>query len=204
MKPLEVILLSGGVESSTLLHLDHDEYCVKPLFVDYGQRAAEREYEAAQQQCGIFGLSLLRLDMSPVGRAFRAQQHHALHVPIPHRNLVILSVGLSYASQHGAERLCLALNAEDTHTYASAAAPFVDRFQSLAQTLEPIAISTPLIDKTKADIVRMGQAIGMEYADTYSCLLGYERHCGLCPQCKNRKAAFVMAGVGEPKDFYTH
>ena len=198
----EIILLSGGIESTTLLHILHDQVELHAVFVDYGQRAADQESQAALAQCKVLGLTLFKLDMSSVGHAFRAGQSKKLHVPVPHRNLVVLSLGISYAAQLNAQRVNLAVNFEDTLAYPSASQTFLDQFRALAQTLGAFDIATPLIALSKPEIIQRGVELGIDYRHTYSCLLGYDKHCGVCPQCLHRRNAFNSAGVSEPENFY--
>lgn len=198
----EVILLSGGVESTTLLHMQYTQSDLHPVFIDYGQRAATQEYHAATTQCTQLGLTLKKLDMAQVGHDFREGQSQKLHVPLPHRNLIALSLGLSYATQINAERVFLALNLEDTQAYPSASETFITQFQALASLLGSIKISTPLRTLTKAQIIQQGVTLGVDFQTTYSCLLGYPLHCGHCPQCKHRIAAFKVAGMSENSGFY--
>ena len=198
----EIILLSGGIESTTLLHILHHQTEMHAVFVNYGQRAAVQEYEAALAQCTALGLALMKLDMSLVGGAFRAGQSNKLHVPIPHRNLVVLSLGISYAAQLNIQRVNLAVNLEDTLAYPSASQGFLDQFRSVAQTLGDFDLATPLSTLSKAEIIQRGVALGIDYRNTYSCLLGYDKHCGACPQCLHRRRAFNSAGDSEPENFY--
>lgn len=198
----EVILLSGGIESTTLLHRQYMQSELHPVFIDYGQRAGEQEHQAALAQCTQLGLKLKKLDMAQAGHDFREGQSKKLHVPIPHRNLIALSLGLSYATQMGAERVYLALNLEDTLAYPSASEAFISQFQALAHVLGKVIIATPLSTFTKAQIIQQGVMLGVDYQKTYSCLLGYPLHCGHCPQCQHRLAAFKAAGVNEPSGFY--
>ena len=198
----EVILLSGGIESTTLLHIQHTQSELHPVFIDYGQRAGSQEHQAALAQCAQLGLKLKKLDMAQTGHDFREGQSKKLHVPLPHRNLIALSLGLSYATQIEAERVYLALNLEDTLAYPSASEAFITRFQALASVLGKVSIATPLSTYTKAQIIQRGVALNVNYQQTYSCLLGYPQHCGHCPQCQHRMNAFREAGVGEPSGFY--
>ncbi|MEJ2685802.1 MAG: 7-cyano-7-deazaguanine synthase [Gammaproteobacteria bacterium] len=193
-----IVLLSGGIESTTLLHQERQRHAPVGLFVDYGQRGAARERRAAQTQCDRLGVVLRELNMGTVGEAFREGLDRRLHVPLPHRNLVVLSLGLSFADNHGARRLALALNREDADSYASASNDFLEGFRTLARTLSPIEIATPLIALSKAEVIVLGTALGVGFADTYSCLLGYPQHCGSCPQCLKRRAAFEAAGQRDP------
>lgn len=189
-----VLLLSGGIESSVVLAREAHNPVV-PLFVDYAQRAAKREYQAAAAQCKRHGLALQRLDMSCIGDAFRAGREHKLHVPLPHRNLVALALGLSFAANIGASRLLLALNREDTFAYASASLAFIDRFSALAQTLGEFSVETPLVTSSKVEVIVEGKRHNVDFAQTWSCLLGYAMPCRRCNQCRSRAAAFAAAGV---------
>ncbi len=197
-----VCLLSGGIESTTLLHRLARRGQVAPLFIDYGQRAAAQEWRAASWQCARLGLEPVRLDMAAVGEAFRAGQSQRFHVPLPHRNLVALSLGLSYGSQIGAARIAIALNRDDLHAYPSAAPGFLQAFGDMAASLEPIELVTPLAALSKAQVVAEGIALGVDFAQTYSCLLGHALHCGRCPQCEKRRAAFAAVGSPEADTAY--
>ncbi len=201
---LEVILLSGGIESTTLLYLQQRENQIIPVFVDYGQRAASQELTSASAQAQKLKLELISLDIAEAGAAFRARQERKLHVPMAHRNLVILSLGFSFAAQAKAQRLSLALNWEDTQTYASATKKFINHFQKLAAELENIEIAAPFTEMTKEKVILLGKNLNIDFAQTYSCLLGYARHCGACSQCLKRRAAMLAAGLAEPLGFYRH
>lgn len=199
---LEVILISGGIESTTLLYLQHPANQVIPVFVNYGQRAALQELANATAHVQALKLELITLDISNAGATFRARQDRKLHVPMAHRNLVLLSLGFSFAAQAKAHRLSLALNWEDTQTYASATVEFIRHFQTLTRPLENLEIATPLIEMTKEKIILLGKNLNIDFTQTYSCLLGYARHCGACPQCLKRRTAMLRAGLAEPPAFY--
>ena len=190
-----VLLLSGGLESSVLLAMEAPG--VFPVFIDYAQRAVKREYAAAQSQCARHGLALRRLDLSQVGDSVRATQEHKLHVPLPHRNLVALALGLSYATAIGASRLLLALNRDDREAYPSATTGFVEGFAALACQLGEVKPETPVADLGKAEVVAMGARLNVDFARTWSCLLGYAMPCQRCSQCRARAAAFASAGIND-------
>jgi 7-cyano-7-deazaguanine synthase len=203
MESASVLLLSGGVESVTLLHQLADAgEAVQALFIDYGQRAAAHERAAAEGNCARLGVELVALDLAQVGEVFRRGQERKAHVPLPHRNLVALSLGMSYATNLGAARLYLAANMEDTVDYASSSHAFLAQFRLMCGLLGDVQLATPVIGLTKTEIVARGMSLGVDYATTYSCLLGYPLHCGRCPQCVKRRAAFHEAGYEEPEGFY--
>lgn len=192
----ELVLLSGGIDSVTLLHLKHSEGAqLYALFIDYGQRAGREELRAASIHSAALGVPLQRLDMAAVGDAFRAGQTQRLHVPLPHRNLVALALGMSYAAQIGATCLHLALNRDDAGAYPSASPLFVEGFNNMAHSLGDIAVHTPLAELNKAQVIELAIKLGINLRDTYSCLLGYAKPCGYCPQCLQRRAALQAAAA---------
>lgn len=203
MESASVLLLSGGVESITLLHqLAGQGEMVQALFIDYGQRAAVYERAAAETHCEQLGVELVPLELAQVGDVFRRGQERKAHVPLPHRNLVALSLGVSYATNLGAQRLYLAANQQDTVEYASSSHAFLAQFRMVCGLLGDVQLATPLIGLSKTEIVARGMNLGVDYATTYSCLLGYPLHCGRCQQCVRRRAAFHEAGYVEPEGFY--
>lgn len=199
-----VLLASGGVESTALLYQEHAAgRPLRALWIDYGQRAARSERACVEFHCERLNIPLARLDLAALGAIFRAEAAHDFHVPLPHRNLVALALGFSFASAVRARALVLALNRDDTQDYASAGAAFLSQWRALGAALEPgVETQTPLIALTKAEVVCAGDALGVPWQHTYSCLLGHAPHCGRCPQCRKRRAAFAVAGVPEPADFY--
>lgn len=198
-----IILVSGGVESVTLLHAQARRARVVPLFVDYGQRAVGPERRVVRAQCRSLGLEAVELDLSRTGRRFQGDRPLKAHVPLPHRNMVLLALAFSYGARIGARQIHLALNRADTQAYPSAGNPFLEGFRAMAGTLEPgVELCTPFIGLDKAQVLLLGRSLGLDFTITYSCLLGHPRHCGVCPQCRNRRAAFRAAELTEPEGFY--
>jgi 7-cyano-7-deazaguanine synthase len=194
-----LILASGGVETATLLHqaaAAGDR--VQGVFLDYGQRPADMERRGARAQCRATGAPLECLDMAGLASAFQGEDERQYHIPLPHRNLVALALGLSLADKRAADRLWVGLTADDGAVSPSASAPFLHRFAELAAELGPVAVEAPLLSLSKAAVVGEGLALGVDFGRTYSCLLGYAQPCGSCPQCRKRAAAFAAAGLAEP------
>jgi len=194
-----VVLVSGGVDSTVLLHHQHahsrlDGTRVFPLFLDYAQRAARFEREAADWHCRQLGLSLHAIDLAQLGESFRAGQALKRHVPLPHRNLVALSVALSYLELVRGSALSFGIIQDDTDGYPSASLAFLESFRVMAQTLGPVRIDAPLVSWNKATVVQEGQRLGVDFRRTYSCMLGLDPHCGRCSQCQRRFA--VLGGLG--------
>jgi 7-cyano-7-deazaguanine synthase len=196
--PSTVLLVSGGVDSAVLLYrlaerARAQELRVLPLFVGYAQRAAHLERAAAEWHCGHLGLNLFTLDVASVGEAFRRPLSVKPHIPVPHRNLVVLSLALSYASVAGASALALGVIRDDIDGYPSASLPFLEAFRQLASTLAPVSFETPFVDWSKAQVVAEGVRLGVDFNRTYSCMLGREQHCGRCTQCQGRALALKRA-----------
>jgi 7-cyano-7-deazaguanine synthase len=206
MEKVAILLLSGGVESVTLMHqLVNAGEPVQAVFIDYGQRAAKQERAASTEHCEHLGVELVPLDLSGAGEQFRNVQNAQAarpHVPMPHRNLVAISLGLSYATALGSPRLYLATNREDAAAYPASSYLFLTQFRVLAGILGAVTLATPYIDMSKAQVIARGVALGIDYATTYTCILGYPAHCGRCIQCIARKEAFAAAKISEPAVFY--
>jgi 7-cyano-7-deazaguanine synthase len=198
-----VLLVSGGIESTTLLaELVDSGTALQGLFLDYGQRGAKLEREAAAEHCDRLGVELVCFDLASVGEQFRNVQTRKPHVPIAHRNLVALSLALSYATSLESGRVYIGVNRADTSAYPSASHLFLAQFRVVAGVLGAVQVVTPYIDVTKAEIIQRGTSLGIDYATTYSCMVGYAIHCGRCTQCVNRRQAFAHVGIEEPADFY--
>lgn len=204
MAQRSLVLLSGGVDSSTLLAREVKEgFDGVPLHVDYGQRGARMERLSCEAQAGVHGLVLEVLDASSLGHGFRQRARKDRDIPFPHRNLVILAIALSYAHERYCTRICLSVNRDDTQDHPAATEAFVESFRGMAATLDKrFEIATPLIAHQKHEVVLLGAGLGVDFSKTYSCFLGGEPHCGTCGQCVIRKAAFSRAGIVEQEGFY--
>jgi len=200
-----LVLLSGGVDSSTLLAREVKEgFEVVPVHIDYGQRGARMERLSCEAQANAHGLALESLDASALGGGFRARARKDRDVPFPHRNLVILAIALSYAHERASTRICLSINRDDTEDHPAATEAFIDAFRAMAVTLDKrFEIATPLIGLRKHEVVLLGVSLGVNFSTTYSCLVGGDHHCGACAQCLARKRAFSLAGLPEPAGFYS-
>jgi len=192
------VLVSGGLDSSVLLYRAHeaaraDHTRILPLFVDYAQRAARQEQRAAEWHTRHLGLSLQVLQMPRVGEAFRSAETLKRHIPLPHRNLVVLSLALSYAQIARCAALAIGVIRDDVDGYASASSAFLSAFRTLSATLGSVRIETPLIDLSKSGVAIEATRLGVELGRTYSCMLGRDEPCGRCSQCQGRDAALADA-----------
>lgn len=201
------LLLSGGIESAVLLaQLKHAGQQPVPLFAHYSQRGAEAEHAAASAACAAFGLAQPQLiDLRAEGGAH--QRINRLHVPLPHRNLALLSLALGWASTLDCSAVALGLNRDDfgkdaefaaagAVRYTTGTREFVDAFTSVAAVVAPeVAITLPQAQMSKAEVIREGLRLGVPLQTTYSCMRGRRVHCGSCLQCRARRQAFADAGL---------
>ena len=199
----DLLLLSGGIESAALLRRwCADNRPVIAAWADYGQRNAARERAAVRALAEAEGVRLETVETGALREAFTRRSDWVGHVPLPQRNLLILALAVNLAQHHGAGRILLALNREDAGHGPGSGAAFLQDFGSLAARLVPgLSVAAPLQELGKADIIRRGAQDGVPWRLTWSCLLGQERHCGRCPQCHARQAAFTAAGVPDPTDY---
>lgn len=217
-----VVLLSGGLDSATVLAIARNEgYDVHALVVDYGQRH-RHELEAAKnlaQAAGVpfrvmpldlrvFGGSALTDDIDvPHGRDESEMQEDIPVTYVPARNLIFLSLALGFAETIGAKDLFLGVNAVDYSGYPDCRPEFLTAFQACANLATkagvqgpPFAIHAPLVDLTKAEIIQRGVQLGVDYGKTHSC---YDPDpqglaCGTCDSCVLRRRGFEAAGVPDP------
>lgn len=223
-----VVLLSGGLDSATVLAMVRDEgYMAHALSFRYGQRhaieleAAARvakaygacEHRVIDIDLAAFGGSALTDDIPvPKGRDTAAMEAGIPITYVPARNTVFLSFALAYAEVLGARDIFIGVNALDYSGYPDCRPDFIAAFEEMAnlatkagvEGLEagepPIRILTPLIDMTKGQIISCGAALGVDYGLTISC---YDPDpaglaCGDCDSCLLRKKGFAEAGAIDP------
>ena len=219
-----VVLLSGGLDSATVLAVAHRQgYSAHALTIAYGQRhSAElgaaslvaaalgaKEHRFMNLDLRAFGGSALTADV-PVPRD-RDESAMATGIPItyvPARNTVFLSLALAWAEVLGAFDIFVGVNAVDFSGYPDCRPEFVRAFEALANLATRAGVEkkgafrvhAPLIDLTKAEIIRLGAALGVDYGLTHSC---YDPEtdgaaCGHCDSCQLRRDGFVAAGVPDP------
>jgi 7-cyano-7-deazaguanine synthase len=213
-----LVVLSGGLDSTVCMALAADEFDSAPLALtfDYGQRH-HIEVERAAAVAGHFGAEhlIVRLDTSAWGGS--ALTDRSIDVPIagstdgipptyvPARNSIFLAVALGIAEARGLDAIWMGVNAVDFSGYPDCRPEFIDAFRNVAATGQkrgvegnPIVIRTPLIDLTKADIVRLAVARSAPLSLTWSCYRGDDRPCGNCDACLLRAKGFDQAGVDDP------
>ena len=215
-----IILFSGGLDSTTCLALSHsmgfESYA---LSVEYGQRhtaeleAARRiaiamgahEHRIAHISLGEFGGSALTDLSIPIPENTPSTSIPVTYVPA--RNTIMLSMALGWADILQAQHIFIGVNAVDYSGYPDCRPVFITAFQHLANVAtragaegHPLTIHAPLINLSKAEIIRQGIALGVDYGMTVSCYQADDegRACGRCEACNLRKSGFITAGVQDP------
>ena len=219
-----VVLLSGGLDSSTVLAMALERgYSVTALTFEYGQRH-DRELDCARmiaERMGVAEHAVVDLDFgtllnSSLTDASRSIPDRAVaNVPgdipstyVPARNVIFLSVGAAIAESMGAEAVFIAANALDYSGYPDCTPEFMEAFQRALDVGtkrgiegEAVRIEAPLIDMSKADIVREALRLSVPLELTWSCYRGGEKACGACDSCRLRLKGFQEAGAEDPLDY---
>ena len=219
-----IVLLSGGLDSATTAAIARDGgFELYALSFDYGQRhrheleAARRvaaalntrEHRVIKIDLAQFGASALTTDAAvPKDRSDEQMQTGIPITYVPARNTVFLSLALAYAEVTGAADIFIGVNALDYSGYPDCRPEFVEAFERLANLATKAAVEqeialkvhAPLLTLTKAEIIRRGIALGVDYSLTHSCYDpdGTGRACGRCDSCLLRKKGFAEAGVSDP------
>ena len=215
-----VALLSGGLDSATVVAIAQSQgfdcYC---LSVEYGQRHVA-ELAAAQRVVTALGAKqhrVLHMDMNQFGGSALTDTDIAVPVDgvqsgipityVPARNTIMLSLAMAWAEVLDATDIFVGVNAVDYSGYPDCRPEFIQAFETMANLATKAAVEgrkltihAPLIAMTKAEIIRTGQNLGVDYGLTVSCYQADEegRACGVCDSCRLRREGFAAAGVPDP------
>lgn len=208
-----VILLSGGIDSTTTLYFAKKQgYKCYALIFDYGQRhkrevrsavavakCAKVTYRIIKIALPWGGSSLLDKKMKiPVGRSLKEITQGIPSTYVPARNTIFLSFALSYAEAIGAEVIFIGANVIDFSGYPDCRPSFYHAFQKVIKEgtkKKKIKVLTPLINMTKAQIIRLGMKLKAPLELTWSCYQGGRRPCGVCDSCRLREKGFSQLGI---------
>lgn len=222
-----VVLVSGGIDSSTLLYKMYVEgYDCWPLTIIYGQKH-KKEVDAAIEVCRsisevmydrwkvvdigevseLLSSSLTNIDENvPVGEYTPESQASTV---VPNRNLILLSIAAGYAAsivkgyEYNEAIVAYAAHRNDYTVYPDCRPEFVIAANCaiMKGTDNVVSVAAPFVDLSKIDIIRVGKKLNVPYELTYSCYNGGIEHCGICGTCHERKLAFEHAGVCDPTDY---
>jgi 7-cyano-7-deazaguanine synthase len=220
-----VVLLSGGLDSATCLAIARQAgYACHCLSVDYGQRHAA-ELQAAARVAAALGATeqrVIHLDMAQFGGSALTDARIAVPITglapgipvtyVPARNTIMLSLALGWAEILGARAIFVGVNAVDYSGYPDCRPAFIQAFEAMANLAtkaavegHPLHVHAPLIDLSKAEIVRRGSALGIDYGLTVSCYQADDqgRACGVCDACRLRREGFAAARLADPTRYRT-
>src|SRR5690606_3146996 len=214
-----VVLVSGGLDSTTVLAIARNQgYDCYTVSFDYGQRhraellAAERTARAL----GSVQHKVVSLDLRTIGgsaltdESIAVPEEETSGIPItyvPARNTVFLSIALGWAEVLGADDIFIGCNAVDFSGYPVCRPEYIAAYETMANLAtragvegHRLRIQAPLIDMTKAEIIRQGLALGVDYGLTVSCYQANDQGeaCGKCDSCRLRRTGFEQAGVADP------
>jgi 7-cyano-7-deazaguanine synthase len=217
-----VVLFSGGLDSATTLAIAHSlGFKSYALSVHYGQRHAA-ELDAARRIAAALGAHehrIMGIDLAGIGGSALTDMDVAVPlrategIPVtyvPARNTLLLSLALGWAEVVGAQDIFVGVNAVDYSGYPDCRPEFIEAFERLAQLAtkagvegRQFTIRAPLIKMSKAEIIRTGHELGVDYSMTVSCYQADEhgRACGKCDSCRLRAAGFVDAGLPDPTPY---
>ena len=208
-----IIIYSGGLDSTTLLYEEQARIALAVTF-DYGSNHAAREIACARHHCQSLGIEHLVIPLDFMGRYFHSSLlEGAQAIPegdyddtnmhstvVPFRNGIMLAIACGLAEDRGLARVLIANHSGDHALYPDCRSAFVNAMDAVMQagTYNGVCLAAPYTHLTKGDIVRRGAALGVDYAQTYSCYRGGEQHCGTCGTCHERREAFASAGIPDP------
>ena len=214
-----IVLLSGGLDSATVLAMAQAQgFDCRTLAVSYGQRHSA-ELDAARRLSKLLGARehrQMNVDLARIGGS--ALTDHTIAVPeaptpgipstyVPARNTLFLSLALGWAEVSGAQDIFIGVNAVDYSGYPDCRPAFIAAFEALAGLATragveggPLRIQAPLINLSKADIIRTGASLGVDYSQTVSCYQADSEGaaCGRCDSCRLRREGFAAAGMVDP------
>lgn len=211
-----LIILSGGMDSVTLLYDRKDEIAVAVTF-DYGSNHNKREEEFAKYHCEKLGIEHIIIPLTFIHDYFKSsllegssaipdghyEDETMKSTVVPFRNGIMLSVACGITESRELEKVLIANHFGDHAIYPDCRKGFIDAMSEAMRngTYKGITIDAPYTNITKTDIAKIGKSLGIDYSKTYSCYKGGEKHCGKCGTCVERKEALRDAGIEDPTEY---
>ena len=211
-----VIIVSGGMDSITLLYDNKDEIALGISF-DYGSNHNAREIPFAKMHCERLGIKHITINLDFMHQYFKSslldgaeaipEGHYAddnmKSTVVPFRNGIMLSIAIGIAESNNLDQVFIANHGGDHTIYPDCRPEFINAIDAAATagTYNNVKVVAPYTKITKSDIARIGKKLGIDYTETWSCYKGGEVHCGKCGTCVERKEALAEAGI-EDKTIY--
>ena len=210
MKKNSVIIVSGGMDSITLLY-DHKDEIALGISFDYGSNHNAREIPFAKMHCERLGIKHITINLDFMHQYFKSslldgadaipEGHYAddnmKSTVVPFRNGIMLSIAIGIAESNNLDQVFIANHGGDHTIYPDCRPEFIKAIDSAANagTYNNVKVIAPYTQITKSDIARIGKKLGIDYTETWSCYKGGEKHCGKCGTCVERKEALSEAGI---------
>jgi 7-cyano-7-deazaguanine synthase len=219
MSKSAVIVISGGMDSSVLAHyLKVQGYLLKAMTIDYGQKHASREIEAAIFQSQFLGIEHRVVDLKSLTPLFGESSLTNMETDIPsghytadsmkatvvpNRNMIILSVAAAFAISNKFDFVAYAAHAGDHTIYPDCRPEFAQALNSALELADwhKVSLLRPFVSFDKQYICKLGSELGIDFNKTWSCYRGAKKHCGHCGTCVERKEAFALAKVVDPTEY---
>ena len=211
-----VIIVSGGMDSITLLYERKDEIALGISF-DYGSNHNAREIPFARMHCERLGIRHLVINLSFIHQYFKSSllsgadkipegsydDDNMKSTVVPFRNGIMLSIAVGIAESEGLKKVFIANHGGDHAIYPDCREEFIEVIDAASQsgTYEHVRILAPYTNITKTDIALRGKQLGIDYSETWSCYKGGEVHCGKCGTCVERKQALREAGLEDTTQY---
>ena len=211
-----VIILSGGMDSTTMLY-EYRERIALALSFDYGSNHNAREIPFARLHCERLGIPHIVIPLDFMGRYFKSsllegadaipeghyEDENMRSTVVPFRNGIMLSIAVGIAESNDLRYVMMANHGGDHTIYPDCTPAFVDAFSRAAQagTYVGVQLLSPYTHITKGAIARRGKALGIDYAETWSCYKGSAKHCGKCGTCVERREALAEAGIEDTTEY---
>ena len=211
-----ILILSGGMDSTTLLY-DYQERIALAISFDYGSNHNDKEIPFARLHCERLGIKHIVIPLDFMAKYFHSsllegsnaipEGHYAddnmKSTVVPFRNGIMLAIAAGMAENNDLPYVMMANHGGDHTIYPDCRPEFVEAFDAAAHagTYNGVRLLSPYCNMTKGDIAKRGKELGINYAETWSCYKGGDKHCGRCGTCVERQEALAEAGIPDPTEY---
>ena len=211
-----VIIVSGGMDSITLLYDKKNEIALGISF-NYGSNHNVKEIPLAEMHCRRLGIKHITINLDFMGQYFKSSlleggeaipegnyaDENMKSTVVPFRNGIMLSIAIGIAESNNLKKVLIANHGGDHTIYPDCRPEFIKAIDAAAYagTFVNAHVEAPYTHITKGDIARIGKRLGLDYAETWSCYKGADKHCGRCGTCIERKEALTEAGIDDTTEY---